>query len=106
MATAKSAGAAKYGRDSNPKYLGVKLHDGETAKIGNIIVRQRGERFLAGKNVLIGADDTLYATVPGIVKFTTRHKKRFDGSRRIAKFVHVIPSTLVVMGTKATGALE
>ncbi|MBI2096755.1 MAG: 50S ribosomal protein L27 [Candidatus Sungbacteria bacterium] len=92
MATAKSAGAAKYGRDSNPKYLGVKLSDGAKADVGNIIIRQRGRHYFAGTNVRAGGDDTLYAAASGTVKFTTRHKKRFDGSRRIAKFVHVIPS--------------
>lgn len=90
MATAKSAGAAKYGRDSNPKYLGVKLHDGENAKIGNIIIRQRGRRYLAGKNVKIGNDDTLYSMIAGTVKFSTRRKQRFDGSARKATVVNVI----------------
>ncbi|MBI2054634.1 MAG: 50S ribosomal protein L27 [Candidatus Sungbacteria bacterium] len=91
MATAKSAGAAKYGRDSNPKYLGVKLHDGEFAKPGSIIIRQRGRHYFAGANVRAGGDDTLYATTSGKVKFITRHKKRFDGNRKIAKIVRVIP---------------
>src|SRR3989338_9490363 len=91
MATAKSAGAAKYGRDSNPKYLGVKLHDGERAKPGSIIVRQRGRHYFAGTNVRAGGDDTLYAAASGTVKFSTKHKKRFDGSRRIAKYVSILP---------------
>lgn len=94
MATAKSAGAAKYGRDSNPKYLGVKLHDGQIAKAGSIIIRQRGRHYFAGSHVRAGGDDTLYALLEGRVKFTTRHKKRFDGSRRIAKYVHVLPSSI------------
>ncbi|MDD2913121.1 MAG: 50S ribosomal protein L27 [Candidatus Pacebacteria bacterium] len=90
MATTKSAGATKLGRDSQPKYLGVKLFDGQKVKTGNIIIRQRGTRFLAGKNVKRGADDTLFALKDGIVKFTTKRKKRFDGSQRIAKVVNVL----------------
>ncbi|BAL81490.1 MULTISPECIES: 50S ribosomal protein L27 [Caldisericum] len=62
------------GRDSNPKYLGVKLFDGQFAKAGNIIVRQRGERIKAGKNVGIGSDWTLFALKDGIVKFTKTRK--------------------------------
>lgn len=90
MATAKSAGAAKYGRDSNPKYLGVKLHDGARAKIGSIIIRQRGAKYLPGTNVRRGADDTIYAIKTGLVRFITRHKKNFNGKRRIATIVNVV----------------
>lgn len=90
MATAKSAGAAKYGRDSNPKYLGVKLHDGERAKPGSIIVRQRGRHYIAGTGVRIGSDDTLYAVSTGKVKFITRHKKGFDGNKRIARIINIV----------------
>ncbi|MBI3627355.1 MAG: 50S ribosomal protein L27 [Candidatus Sungbacteria bacterium] len=90
MATAKSAGAAKYGRDSNPKYLGVKLHDGEEARPGSIIIRQRGRHYIPGVNVKAGADDTLYAVATGTVKFISKRKKRFDGNQRIAKIVNVV----------------
>jgi len=62
------------GRDSNPKYLGVKLFDGQFAKAGNIIVRQRGERIKAGQNVGVGSDFTLFALKDGIVKFTKTRK--------------------------------
>ena len=55
-----------------------------------MIVRQRGTKFLAGENVKRGADDTLYAKKGGVVKFKTKRKKRFDGSRRIAKVVNVV----------------
>lgn len=92
MATAKSAGAAKYGRDSNPKYLGVKLSDGAKAKPGSIIIRQRGVHYRAGENVRKGGDDSLYSLVNGTVKFTAKHRKRFDGNRIITRFVSVIPS--------------
>jgi large subunit ribosomal protein L27 len=90
MATAKSAGAAKYGRDSNPKYLGVKLHDGERAKIGSIIIRQRGAKYIPGSNVRKGADDTIYAIKPGLVRFMSRYKKSFNGKRKTAKIVSVV----------------
>ncbi len=59
MATKKAAGTAKNLRDSNPKYLGIKLYAGEKAGAGSIIVRQRGTRILAGKNVKMGTDHTL-----------------------------------------------
>jgi large subunit ribosomal protein L27 len=59
MATTKSAGATKLGRDSNPKYLGVKLFAGEAVRPGMVIIRQRGTKFLPGKNVKKGSDDTI-----------------------------------------------
>lgn len=89
MSTTKSAGATKLGRDSQPKYLGVKLYDGEKVRPGMIIIKQRGSKFLAGKNVKKGGDDTLYASKEGVVRFTSKKKIRFDGSRRIAKSVSV-----------------
>ena len=89
MSTTKSAGATKLGRDSQPKYLGVKLYEGQEVRPGMIIIRQRGTKFLVGKNVKKGADDTIYAMKTGKVKFTTIRKKKFDGSQRIAKVVNV-----------------
>ncbi len=89
MATTKATGATKLGRDSRPKYLGVKLYAGETTKPGSIIIRQRGTKFLAGKNVRQGRDDTLYAIKQGVVRFTTKRKKGFDNSQRIVKIVNV-----------------
>lgn len=89
MAKTKATGATKLGRDSLPKYLGVKLFEGQKAKVGQILVRQRGTKFLAGKNVARGGDDTLYALKEGIVYFTTKRKKGFDNSQRIAKIVNV-----------------
>jgi len=89
MAKTKAAGATKLGRDSLPKYLGVKLFAGEIAKVGQILVRQRGTKFLAGKNVRRGEDDTLYASKAGKVHFTSKRKKRFDGSQRIVKIVNI-----------------
>lgn len=90
MSKTKAAGTSKLGRDSQPKYLGVKLYDGQKANPGSILIRQRGGKVLPGQNVRKGKDDTLYSIVEGVVKFTTKRIKRFDGSRRIAKIVSVI----------------
>jgi large subunit ribosomal protein L27 len=89
MSKTKSAGSTSLGRDSQPKYLGIKLFGGQKAQPGSIIVRQRGSRFLPGKNVRRGKDDTLYAIAKGVVKFATKRIKKFDGNRRIAKVVNV-----------------
>jgi large subunit ribosomal protein L27 len=92
MAHTKSGGSTKLGRDSESKRLGVKITHGETAKAGEIIIRQRGTRVLAGKNVRRGADDTLYAALTGIVSFRQTRKTKFDGNRRYAKEVNVLPT--------------
>lgn len=89
MSKTRSAGSTSLGRDSQPKYLGVKLFGGQPAQPGSIIVRQRGTKFLPGKNVRQGKDDTLYAIAKGIVKFATKKVKKFDGSKRVAKIVNV-----------------
>jgi large subunit ribosomal protein L27 len=90
MSKTKAAGTTRLGRDSLSKRLGVKLFAGQIAKPGSIIVRQRGSKFLAGKNVRRGNDDTLYAIRNGVVKFTNKAKTKFDGNKRIAKVVNVI----------------
>ena len=77
MASKKGVGSTRNGRDSNPKYLGVKLYDLEVAIPGNIIVRQRGTKFHPGKNVGIGRDHTLFALTEGKVKFEKRRGKQF-----------------------------
>lgn len=89
MATKKAAGTAKNLTDSNPKFLGVKLSDGEKAKIGDIIVRQRGTRVMAGKNVGVGKDHTLFALKPGTVEFGTKRKVNFDGTKTVRKIVNI-----------------
>lgn len=89
MAKTKAKGATKLGRDSRPKYLGVKLYQGQEVSPGMVIVRQRGSKFLAGKNVRQGSDDTLYALKQGKVQFSTKRKKGFDNSQRIVKVVNV-----------------
>ena len=90
MAHTKAIGSTQLGRDSQPKYLGVKLHDGQVAKPGSIIIRQRGTKVVPGKGVRIGSDDTIYAVISGKVKFTTKKHKKFDGSRKLVKIVNVI----------------
>lgn len=79
MAHKKAGGSTRNGRDSNPKYLGVKKFGSEQVIAGNIIVRQRGTRFHPGKNVGLGRDHTLFAKVHGIVKFHVRgeHNRTF-----------------------------
>ncbi len=69
MAHKKAGGSTRNGRDSNPKYLGVKRYAGQVVKAGNILVRQRGTQFHPGNNVGCGRDHTLFALVDGIVKF-------------------------------------
>ena len=90
MAHTKSAGSTKYGRDSQPKYLGVKKYDGEKVKIGDIIIRQRGSKFVAGAGVRKGGDDTLFSLLVGKVKFGTRRKNNFDGSVKRVNVVNVV----------------
>jgi len=76
MAHKKGVGSSRNGRNSNPQYLGIKKFGGEKVLAGNIIVRQRGTRIHAGKNVGQGTDDTLFAKVAGVVKFEYRDKDR------------------------------
>ncbi|MFZ2500389.1 MAG: 50S ribosomal protein L27 [Minisyncoccia bacterium] len=90
MASTKAGGSAKNLNDSNPKYLGVKLGDGASAKPGAIIVRQRGTRIEAGKNVRVGRDHTLFAVASGKVAFRTRRKTSFTGHTMMKKVVDVI----------------
>jgi large subunit ribosomal protein L27 len=77
MAHKKGLGSSKNGRDSNPKYLGVKMFEGQTANPGNIIVRQRGTKFRPGPGTLIGRDHTIFAARPGTVFFRTSGERRF-----------------------------
>ena len=72
----KGGGSTDNGRDSNPKYLGVKRADGQSVLAGNILVRQRGSKFKPGNNVGIGKDDTLFALINGVVKFEAADKGR------------------------------
>ncbi|OGZ79385.1 MAG: 50S ribosomal protein L27 [Candidatus Staskawiczbacteria bacterium RIFOXYD2_FULL_37_9] len=89
MSKTKQGGSSRLGRDSAAQRLGIKISAGQTAKIGNIIVRQRGTKYLPGKNVKVGSDDTIYAMKDGVVKFVSKQKKLFNGTRRSAKVVSV-----------------
>ena len=90
MATKKAGGTAKNLTDSNPKYLGTKMYAGEFANIGSVIVRQRGTRILAGKNVGIGKDHTLFALKEGVVSYTRKRKIGFNDKMKVHKMVHVM----------------
>jgi large subunit ribosomal protein L27 len=92
MAHKKAAGVTRLGRDSASQRLGVKLGDGQFAKSGNIIIRQRGTRYYAGKNVQMGVDHTLFSVVNGLVKFTNKTMKKFDGRTAKVKVVNVVPA--------------
>jgi large subunit ribosomal protein L27 len=83
MAHKKGQGSSRNGRDSNSQRLGVKAFGGETVTGGSILVRQRGTKFLPGRNVGRGKDDTLFAKVPGIVQFQNRGQR--------GRFIHIQP---------------
>lgn len=80
MAHKKAGGTAKNLRDSGPQYLGVKIADGQMAKKGSILVRQRGTKIRPGKNVGMGKDHTLYSLDEGTVRYHSIRRKRFDGT--------------------------
>ena len=80
MAHKKGVGSSRNGRDSGPKYLGVKRYGGQQVLAGNIVVRQRGTRIHAGRNVGRGKDDTLFALVDGVVTFEWAAKGRLKVS--------------------------
>lgn len=91
MAHKKSAGTTKNGRDSNPKYLGIKITPGAAARTGQIIARQRGTDILPGKNVGLGKDHTLFALADGIVTLGYKRKVHFDNTMVKKKIMHVMP---------------
>jgi large subunit ribosomal protein L27 len=90
MAHRKAGGSTALGRDSKPKYLGVKLYAGQKVEKGQIIIRQRGTKFHPGINVARGADDTLYSITNGIISFKNTRKIAFTGKKKIVKTVSVI----------------
>lgn len=90
MAHKKAGGTARNLTDSKPKFLGVKLYAGQTAKVGDVIVRQRGTRYLAGKHVGIGKDHTLFALATGIVSFRRARKTSFAGKTTVKPVVDVV----------------
>lgn len=90
MAHTKALGSTKLGRDSESKRLGVKVQHGQKIMTGQIIIRQRGTKYLLGKNVELGGDDTIYAIRSGKVKFSSKSKTRFDGRRKPSTVVSVV----------------
>lgn len=77
MAHKKGVGSSRNGRDSGPKYLGVKRYGGEFVTAGSILVMQRGTKFHPGTNVRRASNDSLFTTVDGYVKFEHKNKKRY-----------------------------
>lgn len=90
MAHRKAEGSVKNGRDSNPKYLGIKTNHGEAVIVGQIIVRQRGTTVLPGTNVGVGKDYTLFALKDGKVSFTTKRKTSFNNQIVRKNIVNII----------------
>ena len=89
MSKTKSGGSTRLGRDSESKRLGIKIQDGSKVKVGMIIVRQRGSKYLSGKNTKRGSDDTIYALKSGVVRYLSKSKKLYNGQGRKAKKVLV-----------------
>lgn len=91
MAHTKAGGSTRNGRDSQSKRLGVKLYGGQFTNAGEVLIRQRGSKWEAGENVAVGCDDTLYAKIAGIVKFTQKRVVKFTGHRTRKTLVNVEP---------------
>lgn len=91
MAHKKAAGSAKNLRDSNPKYRGVKLFGGQFAQAGNIIIRQKGDKYHLGNNVYKGRDFTIHASIDGIVSFRKVNVVRYDGRKYLKTVVEILP---------------
>ncbi|HLP44012.1 MAG TPA: 50S ribosomal protein L27 [Candidatus Nanoarchaeia archaeon] len=89
MATKKAGGSTKNGRDSNPKYLGIKVNAGEHAEAGAVLVRQRGTEIIPGRNIGMGVDHTLFALKSGIVTITSGRRTHFDSSSKKKKIIHI-----------------
>lgn len=100
MAHKKAAGSTSLGRDSESKRLGVKLSDGQHAKIGSIIIRQRGTKYHPGLNVKKGKDDTLFAVQDGFVNFSSKKLRKFNNSLKDCKVVSIMPTPKAVIPTK------
>lgn len=90
MAHTKAGGTAKNLRDSNPKYLGVKRGDGSKVSVGEVIVRQRGTAIMAGRNIGVGKDHTLFALAEGVVRFSIKRKTNYDGRSNRRSIVEVV----------------
>ncbi|MCC7289329.1 50S ribosomal protein L27 [bacterium] len=93
MSKTKAAGSSKNGRDSQSKRLGVKRYGGQTVATGTILIRQRGSKYEAGKNVGVGVDHTLYAKAAGSVTYSKTRKTTFSGSKLRKTVVSVQPAS-------------
>jgi len=91
MAHKKAGGSTSLGRDSVSKRLGVKIFGAQAVKKGQIIVRQKGTKYHAGKNVKAGGDYTLYSLADGVVKFQNKKQAGFHGNLRKTRIVNVVP---------------
>lgn len=100
MAHKKGVGSSRNGRDSNAQRLGVKRYDGQVVTAGSILVRQRGTKFNPGRNVGLGRDHTLFATVDGRVKFEWDRKDK----KRISVYPVAVAEAPVALGDAATAA--
>ena len=100
MAHRKAGGSTQLGRDSISKRLGVKIFGEQKVQVGNIIIRQRGTKWRAGKNVKQGEDDTLYSMIDGVVKFSKKKVRTFTGDLEQKRFVSVVVAEPVVEKTK------
>ncbi len=90
MAHTKQKGSSKNARESASQRLGVKLFGGQIARPGNVIIRQRGTKYVPGFGVRIGGDDTIYAIKEGKINFKTKKIIKFDGSKKIISEVSII----------------
>lgn len=90
MAHKKAGGSTALGRDSHGQRLGIKITNGDVAKPGAIIVRQRGTKVRPGAGVMKGKDDTIFAVVGGIVHFYSKKRTGFNGQRTMNKYVEVV----------------
>ncbi len=91
MSHTKAGGSTRNGRDSRSKRLGVKLYGGQVTNPGQIIVRQRGLKWEPGENVAVAGDDSLYAKVAGVIRFSQKRIMSFSGHRNRKTLVHVDP---------------
>lgn len=90
MAHKKASGSASNLKDSKPKYLGVKIFGNQAAKAGNIIVKQKGNKYRTGKGVMQGKDFTIFAVIDGFVKFKEKRIRNFNGNSKRVNFVSVV----------------
>lgn len=106
MAHKKAAGSSENLKDSQPKYRGVKLFAGQTASAGNIIIRQKGDKYQAGVNVYKGKDFTLHAMTDGIVFFRKKKMTKYDGRVYLETVVDILSAELIAQKNAEKAALK